>query len=58
MDSGLSKRQYAKWLDIPYTTYLRYEKDLGRASFRDVIDICSRINVPISEIEYTAADQI
>lgn len=55
-DSGMSKRQYAIWLEIPYTTYLRYEKDVGRASFRDVLEICRKIGVPVTDMECEPAE--
>lgn len=48
--SGKSKMQFAKELDIPYTTYLRYEADLKKAPFAEVAKICEKLNIGITEI--------
>lgn len=49
-ESGKSKMQFAKDLDIPYTTYLRYEENLGKAPFDEVAKICERLDIQIAEI--------
>jgi len=48
--SGKSKMQFAKELEIPYTTYLRYEADLKKAPFAEVARICDKLNIGITEI--------
>lgn len=50
LQSGKSKMQFAKELDIPYTTYLRYEADLKKAPFAEVAKICEKLNIGITEI--------
>ena len=51
VESGMSKRRFAIFLGIPYTTYLRYEADLGKASFNSVREICIKLNIPITDID-------
>lgn len=49
-ESGKSKMQFAKDLEIPYTTYLRYEADLQKAPFAEVAKICDKLNIGIQQI--------
>lgn len=49
--SGCSKLEYAKMLDIPYTTYLRYEDNLSNAPFGVVAQICNRLDLDIEDIK-------
>ena len=50
-ESGCSKLKYAKMLDIPYTTYVRYEEDLSSAPFRTVAKICDKLHLRIEELK-------
>ena len=45
-ERGVSKRAFARWLEIPYTTYLRYEANINRAPFEEVIKICAKLEIP------------
>lgn len=49
-ESGMSKLQFSKMLEVPYTTYLRYEADLKRASFAEVGRICGKLGIEITQI--------
>lgn len=51
-EAGKSKLQFAKILGIPYTTYLRYEENIGKAPFDEVVKICNRLEINVSEIAY------
>ena len=46
-----SKMQFAKELGIPYTTYLRYEEDLKKAPFAEVVRICEKLQIGIAQID-------
>lgn len=47
---GKSKMQFANMLSIPYTTYLRYEADLQKAPFAEVVRICDILKIDIKQI--------
>lgn len=49
-ESGMSKLQFANKLNIPYTTYLRYEKNLASAPFDAVVRICNILDITIADI--------
>ena len=49
--SGCSKLEYAKLLNIPYTTYVRYENNLGAAPFGIVAKFCDFLQLKIEDIE-------
>lgn len=49
-EAGKSRMQYAKEIGIPYTTYTRYEEDLGKAPFDIVVKICETLHIDIKEI--------
>ena len=49
-ESGKSKMQFAKELTIPYTTYLRYEADLKKAPFAEVVKICEALKIDVKQI--------
>ena len=51
IDAGKSKMQFAKDLEIPYTTYLRYEADLQKAPVSEVAKICNKVHIEIQQIE-------
>ena len=38
-------------LDIPYTTYVRYEEDLSSAPFGTVAKICDKLHLRIEELK-------
>lgn len=50
-ETGSSKLVFAKRLEIPYTTYLRYEENLSAAPFAAVVKICERLGISITEIK-------
>lgn len=50
-NEGKSKLEYAKMLNIPYTTYVRYEKNLKAAPFGTVAKICDFLGLRVEEIE-------
>lgn len=50
-ESGCSKLKYAKMLDIPYTTYVRYENDLSSAPFGTVAKICNVLHLKIEDLK-------
>lgn len=52
IEDGKSKRQYAKMLEIPYTTYSRYEANLCNAPFDIVVKICKKLKIDITNIAY------
>lgn len=51
-ESGKSKIQFAKELGIPYTTYLRYEENLGKAPFGEVAKICQILKITFQELAF------
>lgn len=50
VESGKSKRQYAAMMEIPYTSYVRYEKNLSKAPFDIVVKICKKLKIDITNI--------
>ncbi len=46
-----SKMEFAKMLNIPYTTYTRYEENLSAAPFGIVAEICKKLGKKIGEIK-------
>lgn len=51
--TGLTQEKFAKYVDIPYTTYRRYEKDISTAGFSEVLKICEKIGIGIEKIKET-----
>lgn len=49
-EAGKSKLKMSKDLGIPYTTYQRYESNLGAASFETVVGICNKLGITTTEI--------
>lgn len=50
-ETGDSKLEFSKKLEIPYTTYLRYESNLSAAPFCAVVKICEKLGITINEIQ-------
>ena len=51
--TGLTQEKFAKFVDIPYTTYRRYEKDISTAGFSEVLKICEKVGIGIEKIKET-----
>lgn len=51
MISGLNQEGFAKYLEIPLTTYRRYEKNTGKIELHKVLDICSKCKIEISMLK-------
>lgn len=51
--TGLTQEKFAKYVDIPYTTYRRYEKDISTAGFSEVLKICEKVGIGIEKIKET-----
>ena len=47
----MNQEDFAKFLEIPYTTYRRYEADAKRIDFGTLLDICNKTGVPIEKIK-------
>ena len=56
-ESKKSKRKFAIEMGIPYTTYLRYENNIGNAPLREVKKICEKVGISIDELELNAQKQ-
>lgn len=50
-ESGNSKLEFSKELGIPYTTYLRYERNLSAAPLYAVVRICEKLGIEINDIQ-------
>ena len=51
MISGMNQEGFAKYLNIPLTTYRRYEKDAGKIELHRVIEICSKCKIEITMLK-------
>ncbi len=48
---GMTQKKFAKFVGIPYTTYRRYEKNIGSAGFSEIVQICDKVGVGIENIK-------
>lgn len=51
--TGLTQEKFAKFVDIPYTTYRRYERDISTAGFSEILKICEKVGIGIERIKET-----
>lgn len=49
--TGMTQEKFAKFVEIPYTTYRRYEKDISTAGFSEISQICDRVGIGIEKIK-------
>lgn len=49
--AGMTQEKFAKYVGIPYTTYRRYEKNIGSAGFSEIVRICDKTGVGIENIK-------
>jgi len=49
--AGMTQEKFAKFVGIPYTTYRRYEKNIGSAGFSEIVRICDKVGVGIENIK-------
>jgi len=49
-NQGKSKLAVAQSANIPYTSYLRYENNPGKAPFAEVAKICRALNVNFEQV--------
>ena len=49
--TGMTQERFAKLVEIPYTTYRRYEKDINSAGFSEIVRICEKVGVGIEKIK-------
>ena len=48
---GMTQEKFAKYVGIPYTTYRRYEKNVGSAGFAEIVQICDKTGIGIEKIQ-------
>lgn len=48
---GMTQEKFANYVGIPYTTYRRYEKNIGSAGFSEIFRICEKTGVGIEKIK-------
>lgn len=48
---GMTQEKFARFVDIPYTTYRRYEKNIESAGFSEIVQICDRVGIGIEKIK-------
>lgn len=49
--TGMTQEKFAKFVEIPYTTYRRYEKDIRCAGFLEVLRICDKTGIGPDKIK-------
>ncbi len=49
--SGLTQEDFAKKVDIPFTTYRRYEHDPSRMDAGRLFQICDIMGIEVSQIK-------
>ena len=49
--TGASQEEFAKIVDIPFTTYRRYEKNVSKMEVGKLFQICEKLNVHIANIK-------
>ncbi len=49
--TGLSQQEFANKVDIPFTTYRRYEKDVSKMEVGKLFQICDIFGVSVSNIK-------
>ncbi len=49
--SGMTQEKFSQYVGIPYTTYRRYEKNIGCAGFSEIVRICDKTGVGIENIK-------
>lgn len=48
---GMTQEKFASFVGIPYTTYRRYEKNIGCAGFSEIVRICDKVGIGIEKIK-------
>lgn len=48
---GMTQEKFARFVGIPYTTYRRYEKNIGCAGFSEIVQICDKVGIGIEKIK-------
>lgn len=49
--TGLSQKDFAGKVEIPYTSYRRYENDVSKMEVGQLFNICNTVGVEISNIK-------
>lgn len=49
--SGKSQKDFAEKVNIPFTTYRRYEKDVSKMEVGKLFQICDLLGVSVSNIK-------
>lgn len=49
--TGMTQEKFAEFVEIPYTTYRRYEKNINSAGFSEIVRICDKVGVGIEKIK-------
>lgn len=49
--TGLSVAEFARSIDVPESTYRRYEKEPGKMEVGKLVEISDRFGVPIEKIK-------
>ena len=50
--SGLSQKEFAKLVNIPYTSYRRYERNASKMEVGKLFQICELTGVSITAIKF------
>lgn len=48
--SGMTQKQFAKFVDIPLTSYRRYEKDTSSMEVGKLLSICNKCGISLEMI--------
>lgn len=48
--TGLSQKEFAEKVSIPFTSYRRYEKNVSKMEVGQLFNICDKIGVSIENI--------
>lgn len=49
--TGMTQEKFAEFVEIPYTTYRRYEKNINSAGFSEIVRICDKVGIGIEKIK-------
>lgn len=49
--TGMTQEKFSEYVEIPYSTYRRYEKDINTAGFSEIVKICDKVGVGIEKIK-------
>lgn len=48
---GMNQKKFAEFVEIPTTSYRRYEENSGSAGFAEILRICEKTGIGVEKIK-------